>query len=171
MQTTANVKSAYSHQDILACGEGLLFGSDTAKLPRGKMLMVDRITRVATDEGAYGCGQVIAEMDINPDIWFFDCHFKGDPVMPGCLGLDAMWQLVGFFLAWSGHKGLGRAIGVGEVKFSGQVLPTVKQIEYRLDIKRVVARKLVLGIADGYLYADGELIYTAKDLKVGLFAS
>ncbi len=171
MQSSANVKSAYSHQEILACGEGLLFGLDTAKLPRGQMLMVDRITRVAADEGAFGNGLVVAELDIHPELWFFGCHFKGDPVMPGCLGLDAMWQLVGFFLAWSGHKGLGRAIGVGEVKFSGQVLPSVTRIEYLIDIKRVVARKLVLGIADGRLLADGNLIYTAKDLKVGLFAA
>jgi len=133
------------------------------------MLMLDRVLKMDLEGGTYDKGQVIAELDINPDLWFFDCHFKGDPVMPGCLGLDAMWQLVGFWLGWSGGKGRGRALGVGEVKFSGQVTPDIKKVRYEIDIKRAIRRKLVLGIADGRMYADDELIYQSKDLRVGLF--
>jgi 3-hydroxyacyl-[acyl-carrier protein] dehydratase/trans-2-decenoyl-[acyl-carrier protein] isomerase len=135
------------------------------------MLMVDRVTRIADDEGVHGRGLVVAELDIDPGLWFYECHFHGDPVMPGCLGLDAMWQLVGFFLGWTGAPGRGRALGVGEVKFSGQVTPDVKQVRYQIDVKRVVRRKLTLGVADGSLYADDRLIYTAADLRVGLFVA
>lgn len=165
------IKASYTKEELVSCGEGGLFGADTAKLPTDNMLMVDRIRCIDAESGAYDLGQIRAELDINPNLWFFDCHFKTDPVMPGCLGLDAMWQLVGFFLAWKGFKGLGRAIGVGEVKFTGQVLPNVQLVEYVIDIKRVINRKLTMGVADGYLKADGEIIYTAKDLKVGLFAT
>jgi len=133
------------------------------------MLMLDRILNMDETSGAYGKGEVLAELDINPDLWFFECHFKDDPVMPGCLGLDAMWQLVGFWLGWTGGKGRGRALGVGEVKFTGQVTPDIKKVRYEIDIKRAIRRKLVLGIADGRMYADDELIYQAKDLRVGLF--
>jgi 3-hydroxyacyl-[acyl-carrier protein] dehydratase/trans-2-decenoyl-[acyl-carrier protein] isomerase len=135
------------------------------------MLMLDRIMRITDEGGDYGKGEILAELDIHPDLWFFDCHFPGDPVMPGCLGLDAMWQLVGFFLAWIGNPGHGRALGVGEVKFTGQVLPHAKQVTYQIDIKRVITRKLVLGVADGVMKVDGRTIYTAKDLRVGLFTS
>jgi 3-hydroxyacyl-[acyl-carrier protein] dehydratase/trans-2-decenoyl-[acyl-carrier protein] isomerase len=133
------------------------------------MLMLDRILHIAADDGEHGKGSIIAELDINPDLWFFDCHFPGDPVMPGCLGLDAMWQLVGFFLGWKGNPGKGRALGAGEIKFTGQVTPDAKLVSYHLDLKRVIERKLVMGIADGYMKVDGEVIYTAKDLRVGLF--
>jgi len=132
---------------------------------------MNRITRIANTGGEYGKGEIVAELDITPDLWFFDCHFPGDPVMPGCLGLDAMWQLVGFFLAWDGNLGRGRALGAGEVKFTGQILPTAKKVTYKLDLKRVIARKLVLAIADGSVSVDGREIYTAKDLRVGLFTS
>ena len=150
-------------------GEKSLFGPGNAKLPLPPMLMLDRILNMDETSGAYGKGEVVAQLDINPDLWFFDCHFKGDPVMPGCLGLDAMWQLVGFWLGWSGGQGRGRALGVGEVKFTGQVTPDIKKVRYEIDIKRAIRRKLVLGIADGRMYADDELIYQAKDLRVGLF--
>ncbi|MCL4121533.1 UNVERIFIED_CONTAM: hypothetical protein GTU68_042555 [Idotea baltica] len=133
------------------------------------MLMMDRIPLMSETEGLFGKGKVIAELDITPDLWFFDCHFPGDPVMPGCLGLDAMWQLVGFFLGWIGGEGKGRALGVGEVKFTGQVLPTAKKVTYEIDFKRVINRKLVMGLADGRVLVDGKEIYVAKDLKVGLF--
>jgi 3-hydroxyacyl-[acyl-carrier protein] dehydratase/trans-2-decenoyl-[acyl-carrier protein] isomerase len=133
------------------------------------MLMFDRITRITETGGAYDKGQVIAELDIRPDLWFFDCHFINDPVMPGCLGLDAMWQLVGYFLGWSGAPGKGRALGVGEVRFTGQVTPKVKSVVYRIDLKRVIMRRLVLGIGDGVMEADGKVIYEAKDLRVGLY--
>lgn len=131
--------------------------------------MMDRIVSITEDGGSHGKGEIIAELDINPDLWFFDCHFPGDPVMPGCLGLDAMWQLVGFFLGWSGGPGKGRALGVGEVKFTGQILPTAKKVTYRIDMKRVIKRKLFMGQADGTVEVDGREIYVAKDLKVGLF--
>ncbi|HAW14435.1 MAG TPA: bifunctional 3-hydroxydecanoyl-ACP dehydratase/trans-2-decenoyl-ACP isomerase, partial [Cellvibrionales bacterium] len=124
---------------------------------------------ISAEDGEHGKGSIIAELDINPDLWFFDCHFPGDPVMPGCLGLDAMWQLVGFFLGWKGNPGKGRALGAGEIKFTGQVTPDAKLVSYHLDLKRVIERKLVMGIADGYMKVDGEVIYTAKDLRVGLF--
>jgi 3-hydroxyacyl-[acyl-carrier protein] dehydratase/trans-2-decenoyl-[acyl-carrier protein] isomerase len=148
-----------------------MFGPGNAQLPTPNMLMMNRITRIANTGGEYGKGEIVAELDITPDLWFFDCHFPGDPVMPGCLGLDAMWQLVGFFLAWDGNLGRGRALGAGEVKFTGQILPTAKKVTYKLDLKRVIARKLVLAIADGSVSVDGREIYTAKDLRVGLFTS
>ena len=156
---------------LLTCGYGELFGPGNAQLPVPNMLMMDRVTRISDEGGAFGKGEIIAELDIHPDLWFFACHFPGDPVMPGCLGLDAMWQMVGFFLAWIGNPGRGRALGVGEVKFTGQVLPTAKRVTYYIDIKRVITRKLVLGIADGRKEAAATEIYTAKDLRVGLFTS
>lgn len=164
-------KNAYDRDDLLACAHGELFGAGNARLPLPNMLMADRITYIGEDGGAYGKGRVEAELDIDPDLWFFHCHFETDPVMPGCLGLDAMWQLLGFYLGWLGHPGRGRALGAGEVKFSGQVLPTAKKVTYKLDIKRVVARGLVLGIADGTMYVDDREIYNAKNLRVGLFTS
>ena len=163
--------STYNKEQLLQCGHGELFGPGNAQLPIGNMLMMDRITQISDQAGANGKGQIIAELDINPDLWFFECHFPGDPVMPGCLGLDAMWQIVGFYLGWLGNPGHGRALGVGEVKFTGQVLPDAAQIKYTINIKRVIARKLVLGIADGAVEVDGKAIYTAKDLRVGLFTS
>ena len=150
---------------------GDLFGSGNAQLPIDQMLMIDRIPHISSEGGEYDRGQIIAELDIHPDLWFFECHFPGDPVMPGCLGLDAMWQLVGFFLGWRGNPGKGRALGSGDVKFTGQVLPTAKRVEYKIQIKRVIERKLVMGIADGTVAVDGNVIYTAKDLRVGLFQS
>ena len=165
----AKAKDHYSREELLACGRGEMFGPGNAQLPVPPMLMFDRITRIADEGGAYGKGQVIAELDIRPDLWFFDCHFINDPVMPGCLGLDAMWQLVGYFLGWSGAPGKGRALGVGEVRFTGQVTPKVRQVVYRIDLKRVIMRKLVLGIGDGVMEADGKVIYEAKDLRVGLY--
>jgi len=164
-------KNAFSREELLQCGHGELFGPGNARLPLPNMLMIDRITSITTDGGEYGKGEIIAELDIRPDLWFFDCHFEGDPVMPGCLGLDAMWQLVGFFLGWKGNKGLGRALGTGDVKFTGQILPTATKVTYRLQIKRLIERKLVMGIADGSVHVDGREIYTAKDLRVGLFTS
>jgi 3-hydroxyacyl-[acyl-carrier protein] dehydratase / trans-2-decenoyl-[acyl-carrier protein] isomerase len=161
--------NSYDYDALIACGRGELFGPGNAQLPLPPMLMFDRITHIAAGGGAYDKGEVIAELDVSPDLWFFDCHFQGDPVMPGCLGLDAMWQLVGFFLGWTGAPGKGRALGVGEVKFTGQVPPTVKNVRYVIDLKRVINRRLVLGIADGRVEADGQLIYVAKDLRVGLF--
>jgi 3-hydroxyacyl-[acyl-carrier protein] dehydratase/trans-2-decenoyl-[acyl-carrier protein] isomerase len=155
--------------DLLACGRGEMFGPGNAQLPVPPMLMIDRIVDINADGGKHGKGYMHAELDIRPDLWFFQCHFPGDPVMPGCLGLDAMWQLVGFFLAWSGGPGRGRALGVGEVKFSGQVSPKIKRVTYKIDLKRVIIRKLVLGVADGVMEADGQPIYEAKDLRVGLF--
>ncbi|MDB5483428.1 MAG: beta-hydroxyacyl-(acyl-carrier-protein) dehydratase FabA [Caulobacteraceae bacterium] len=162
-------KTWFDHDDLLACARGEMFGPGNAQLPAPPMLMFDRITAISAEGGSFGKGQVSAELDIRPDLWFFACHFIGDPVMPGCLGLDAMWQLVGFFLGWSGAPGRGRALGVGEVKFSGQVTPSVSRVVYKLDFKRVILRKLVMGIADGVLEADGKPIYEARDLKVGLF--
>ena len=150
---------------------GNLFGPGNAQLPIDKMLMIDRIPHISSEGGEYDRGQIIAELDIHPDLWFFQCHFPGDPVMPGCLGLDAMWQLVGFFLGWRGNPGRGRALGSGDVKFTGQILPTAKRVEYNIQIKRVIERKLVMGIADGTVAVDGTVIYTAKDLRVGLFQS
>lgn len=164
-------QSSFTYEELLQCGRGEMFGPGNAQLPTPNMLMMDRITHISNEGGKYGKGEIIAELDIKPDLWFFDCHFPGDPVMPGCLGLDAMWQLVGFFLGWGGNPGRGRALGSGEVKFSGQVLPTAKKVVYKLDIKRVIARKLVLAIADGSVSVDGREIYIAKDLRVGLFTS
>ncbi len=164
-------KNAYSYDELLAAGRGDLFGPESARLPLPNMLMFDRITEITEGVGAYQAGIVRAELDIKPELWFFGCHFQGDPVMPGCLGLDSLWQLTGFFLAWSGHKGKGRALGVGEVKFTGQILPTSKVVSYTIDIKRVINRKLVLAIADGKVAVDGKEVYTADSLKVGLFES
>lgn len=171
MSTTTTQKSSYSREDLLACAHGELFGPGNARLPLPNMLIMDRITHISEQGGKYGKGEIVAELDIRPDLWFFDCHFESDPVMPGCLGLDATWQLLGFFLGWVGNPGRGRALGVGNVKFSGQVLPTAKKLTYRIDLKRVISRKLVLGLADATVSVDGKDIYQADDLKVGLFTS
>lgn len=162
-------RNSYAYEELLACGRGELFGAGNAQLPLPPMLMFDRITEISETGGEYGKGVVRAELDVKSDLWFFGCHFKGDPVMPGCLGLDALWQMVGFFLGWSGGPGRGRALGLSELKFTGQVLPNVTKVVYTIDVKRVMRSKLWLGIADGTLSADGEIIYRAKDLKVGLF--
>ena len=162
---------SFTREELLKSGRGELYGPENAQLPLPDMLMMDRITLIADEGGAHGKGQIVAELDIRPDLWFFACHFQGDPVMPGCLGLDAMWQLLGFHLCWLGGPGKGRALGVGEVKFSGQVLPSAKLVTYRIDIKRVIMRKLVLGIADATMEVDGKPIYQASDLRVGLFTS
>jgi len=164
-------EESFDREALLRCGHGEMFGPGNAQLPIPNMLMMDRINLISDAGGRHGKGQIIAELDITPDLWFFECHFPGDPVMPGCLGLDAMWQSVGFYLAWLGNPGHGRALGVGEVKFTGQVLPTAKKVTYYLDMKRVITRKLVLGIADGRMEVDGREIYTASDLRVGLFTS
>jgi len=165
----ADRPSSFDYEALLACGRGELFGEGNAQLPLPPMLMFDRITSISEEGGEYGKGHIRAELDVNPDLWFFQCHFKGDPVMPGCLGLDAMWQMLGFFLGWSGSPGRGRALSTGEIKFSGMVVPSVKHVEYGVDLKRVLRSKLVLGIGDGWLKADGVTIYRAKDLRVGLF--
>ena len=162
-------RSSFSFEELLACGRGELFGSGNAQLPLPPMLMFDRIEEIDETGGANGKGFIRAVLDIKPDLWFFPVHFKGDPVMPGCLGLDALWQLCGFYLGWLGLQGKGRALGVGEVKFADQVTPAVKRVVYGIDFKRVFRSKLALGIADGWLEADGQRIYQAKDLRVGLF--
>jgi 3-hydroxyacyl-[acyl-carrier protein] dehydratase/trans-2-decenoyl-[acyl-carrier protein] isomerase len=167
--TAWTTKSQFDKEDLLACARGDMFGPGNAQLPNPPMLMFDRITEITGQGGLHGKGYVVAELDIDPDLWFFKCHFLGDPVMPGCLGLDAMWQLVGFFLAWSGGPGRGRALGVGDVKFSGQVATKIKRVTYRIDLKRVIIRKLVMGVGDGVMEADGQPIYEAHDLRVGLF--
>ncbi|TCP94792.1 3-hydroxydecanoyl-[acyl-carrier-protein] dehydratase [Cricetibacter osteomyelitidis] len=161
--------SSYNYDHLLASSRGELFGEKGPQLPAPSMLMMDRIIEMNETGGNFGKGYIEAELDIKPNLWFFDCHFIGDPVMPGCLGLDAMWQLVGFYLGWIGGEGKGRALGVGEVKFTGQILPTAKKVVYRIHMKRVVNRKLVMGLADGEVEVDGRVIYTATDLKVGLF--
>ena len=161
---------SFNREQLIASGEGRLFGPEAGRLPLPPMLMFDRITQISDEGGAHGLGQITAELDIHPDLWFFDCHFRGDPVMPGCLGLDAMWQLVGFFLTWKRLPGKGRALGVGEVKFTGQVLPSAKLVQYVIDIKRVIQRKLVMAIGDAKMLVDGREIYQANDLRVGLFA-
>ena len=163
--------SSFTREQLLASARGELFPNSLARLPADPMLMFDRIVEINDGGGKYGKGFIRAELDIRPDLWFFQCHFIGDPVMPGCLGLDAMWQLVGFWLGWRGNPGRGRALGSGEVKFFGQVLPTAQKVTYRLHLKRVIERKLVMGIADGQMFVDGREIYTATDLKVGLFTS
>jgi 3-hydroxyacyl-[acyl-carrier protein] dehydratase/trans-2-decenoyl-[acyl-carrier protein] isomerase len=159
----------FSRDELIACGEGRLFGPGNAQLPLPNMLMFDRISRIEATGGRFDQGQVTAELDIAPGMWFFDCHFRGDPVMPGCLGLDAMWQLVGFFLGWIGLPGRGRALGAGEIKFTGQVTPDNRRVTYQIDLKRIIRRKLVMGVADGRMLVDGAEIYAAKDLRVGLF--
>ncbi|TAN07752.1 MAG: 3-hydroxyacyl-[acyl-carrier-protein] dehydratase FabA [Rhodanobacteraceae bacterium] len=163
--------AAFDREQLLACGRGELFGPGNARLPSPPMLMFDRITHIANTGGAYGKGEIRAELDIHPELWFFGCHFAGDPVMPGCLGLDAMWQLSGFFLPWLGEPGRGRALSVGEVKFTGQILPNAKLVRYQIDIKRVLRGKLPMVIADGKTLVDDRLIYVAADMRVGLFRS
>ncbi len=162
-------RNSYSYDELIACGKGELFGPNNAQLPTPNMLMLDRIAHISEKGGDYDKGEIVAELDIHPDLWFFGCHFEGDPVMPGCLGLDAMWQLVGFFLGWKGNPGRGRALGSGDVRFAGQILPTNKLVQYRISMKRLVERQLTMGIADGSVIVDGKEIYTAKNLKVGLF--
>jgi 3-hydroxyacyl-[acyl-carrier protein] dehydratase/trans-2-decenoyl-[acyl-carrier protein] isomerase len=164
-------KSSYTLDELLACGRGEMFGPGNAQLPLPPMLMFHRIIEISSEGGKYGKGYIEAEFDIDPTLWFFQCHFVGDPVMPGCLGLDALWQLVGFFLGRMGAPGRGRALGVGDVKFTGQVTPDIKLVTYKIDLKRVINRKLVMGVGDGILLADGRAIYEANDLRVGLFTS
>jgi len=171
MTAPKNKKESYTRDELVLCGTGGLFGRDTGRLPSDNMLMIDRVIEINDDGGDHGKGYIEAELDINPDLWFFDCHFKEDPVMPGCLGLDALWQLCGFFLSWSGCKGKGRALGSGQVKFTGQVLPTAKKVTYTLHVKRIITRRLSMVIADGTVSVDGRVIYTADDLRVGLFLS
>ncbi len=171
MNQDTNQKNNYTYEELITCGHGELFGPGNAQLPLPPMLMVDRITSITEDGGEHGKGQIIAELDINPDLWFFNCHFENDPVMPGCLGLDAMWQLVGFYLGWRGGLGRGRALGAGEVKFRGQVTPDNKLVTYKIDLRRVIMRKLYMGIADASLSVDGKEIYVANNLRVGLFTN
>ncbi|MBL8537305.1 MAG: bifunctional 3-hydroxydecanoyl-ACP dehydratase/trans-2-decenoyl-ACP isomerase [Hyphomonadaceae bacterium] len=163
--------SSLSYEDLVRSGEGLMFGPGNAQLPLPPMLMFDRITHITDEGGAHGKGRIVAELDVRPDLWFFDCHFKGDPVMPGCLGLDAMWQLVGFFMCWMGAPGRGRALGVGEVEFRGQVTPRKTLVRYEIDLKKVILRRMALCVGDGVMFADDKPIYSAKDLKVGLFSA
>lgn len=163
--------SQFSYEDLLACAEGELFGPGNGRLPKPPMLMLDRITKVSETGGSYGKGELVAELDIHPDLWFFKCHFKDDPVMPGCLGLDALWQLLGFYLCWTGAPGRGRALGVGDVRFTGQVLPDAKLVTYQLNVRRILRQQLVVGIADGQMLVDGKLIYETKNLRVGLFGA
>jgi 3-hydroxyacyl-[acyl-carrier protein] dehydratase/trans-2-decenoyl-[acyl-carrier protein] isomerase len=162
-------KNSYTKEELVDCGQGRLFGPGNARLPVDNMLMIDRISHISSEGGLFNKGEIVAELDINPELWFFDCHFPTDPVMPGCLGLDAMWQLVGFFLGWRGNLGRGRALGCGEVKFTGEILPTSSQVVYNINIKRVIERKLCMGIAEGTVSVDGKEIYAAKGLRVGLF--
>jgi 3-hydroxyacyl-[acyl-carrier protein] dehydratase / trans-2-decenoyl-[acyl-carrier protein] isomerase len=163
-------QSSYNYEELIACGRGELFGPGNAQLPKPPMLMFDRIVTINEDGGEFGEGEMVAELDVKPDLWFFECHFQNDPVMPGCLGLDAVWQMVGFYLGWLGGPGRGRALGAGEVKFTGQILPDVKLVRYEVNLKRVISRRLFMGIADSRVLADGEVIYVANDLRVGLFA-
>ena len=171
MQLPSDRKSAYDAHELELCAQGKLFGEEYGRLPTGRMLMMDRVNLVSSEGGKYGKGEIQAELDINPDLWFFGCHFLTDPVMPGCLGLDALWQLAGFYLTWAGNPGRGRALGVGKVRFSGQVLPTAEKVSYQLDIRRIITRNLSLIIADGTVSVDGKEIYSAEDLRVGLFTS
>ncbi len=162
-------KSSFSYEDLIQCGHGELFGPGNAQLPLPPMLMFDRITEISDDGGEHGKGLIVAELDIKPDLWFYECHFEGDPIMPGCLGLDALWQMLGFFLGWQGLPGPGRALGVGEVKFAGEVKPGGKLLRYQIDVKKVIKRGVALAIADGLAELDGETVYTTAGLKVGLF--
>ena len=162
-------QNSFTYDQLIDCAKGVLFGKGNAQLPMPPMLMFDRITSINENGGIFAKGEVVAELDIKEDLWFFECHFKDDPVMPGCLGLDAMWQLLGFYLLWEGNSGIGRALGAGEVKFFGQVLQKAKLVEYEIDIKRIRKQSLVVGFADGLMKVDGKVIYTAKNLKVGLF--
>ncbi|MDC0076014.1 3-hydroxyacyl-[acyl-carrier-protein] dehydratase FabA [Gammaproteobacteria bacterium] len=162
-------QKSYEKDEILDCAKGNLFGPTNGRLPTPNMLMFDRITEIDNGSGKYNKGRILAELDIDPSLWFFDCHFKGDPVMPGCLGLDAMWQLIGFYLCWLGNPGKGRALGSSEVKFFGQVLPTAKKVTFEISMKRVINLDLTVGIGEGSMSVDGREIYTAKGLKVGLF--
>ncbi len=164
-------KNSYTYEELITSGKGELFGPGNAQLPLPPMLMLDRIVSITEDGGTAGKGEVIAELDINPELWFFDCHFENDPVMPGCLGLDAMWQLIGFYIGWLGAPGRGRALGAGEVKFTGQVTPDSKRVTYYIDIKRIIRRNLNMAIADARMEVDGKTIYTASNLRVGLFTS
>ncbi|WP_455475992.1 3-hydroxyacyl-[acyl-carrier-protein] dehydratase FabA [Bartonella sp. B17] len=165
----AERKSRYTYEELLSCARGEMFGKGNAQLPAPPMLMIHRITQISETGGEHNKGMVRAEFDITPDLWFFNCHFIGDPVMPGCLGLDGMWQLTGFFLGWLGEQGKGRAISTGEVKLSGMVTPQTQLLEYGIDFKRIRSGSLVLGIADGWVKADGETIYKASNLRVALF--
>jgi len=169
--TTLTTKNSFSYEELLQCAHGKLFGPGNARLPLPPMLMFDRITKINNDGGKYAKGEIVAEFDLRPDLWFFGCHFESDPVMPGSLGLDAMWQLVGFFLGWLKAPGRGRALGVGEVRLTGQVLATARRVSYHIDIKRVILRKLVLAIADGLMKVDGKPAFETKDLRVGLFTT
>jgi 3-hydroxyacyl-[acyl-carrier protein] dehydratase/trans-2-decenoyl-[acyl-carrier protein] isomerase len=162
-------RNSYDYDGLISCARGELFGPGNAQLPLPPMLMFDRIMQIEDSGGKYDRGILVAELDINPELWFFDCHFRDDPVMPGCLGLDAMWQLIGFFLAWRGGLGRGRALGAAEVQFTGQVTPDKRLVTYRIDIRRVVSRSAIFGVADGTMEVDGELIYTGSNLRVGLF--
>lgn len=164
-------KTNFTYEELIECAKGNLFGEGNAQLPMPPMLMFDRITSITDEGGKYNKGAIVAEFDIHPDMWFFGCHFIGDNVMPGCLGLDAMWQLIGFYLGWKGGKGRGRALGAGKVKFSGQVLPKAKKITYNIHIKRLIMRKLTMGIANATMEVDGKEIYVGEDLKVGLFTT
>ena len=169
MELPSDRKNSYDYDELLSCANGTLFSPESGRLPLPGMLMTDRINLINNEGGAYGKGEIKAELDIDPDMWFFKCHFKTDPVMPGCLGLDAMWQLLGFYLLWSGLPGVGRALGAENVKFFGQVLPSAKEVRYKVDIKRVINRGAILGLADGEMFVDNKKIYSADKLKVGLF--
>ena len=164
-------QNSYPRDALRACAHGELFGPDNGRLPLPNMLMFDRISTITESGGSHGKGLVEAELDIHPDLWFFGCHFESDPVMPGCLGLDALWQLLGFYLTWRGNPGRGRALGVGEVRFTGQVLPSAKLVKYEVDVTRVIERKLIMGVGNGRVFVDGEPIYSATNLRVGLFSS
>ena len=164
-------QNSFDYNDLISCAKGEMFGPGNPQLPQPPMLMCDRITNITDTGGPHDKGLIRAELDINPDLWFFPCHFQGDPVMPGCLGMDALWQLVGFFLGWSGGEGRGRALSVGEVKFTDQILPTNKLVTFEIDMKRVILRRLIMGIADGRVICDGETVFEANDIRVGLFKS